>query len=90
MTLAWVFVERAEEQGGFRDPLKRTMALLQTFCEEGRVRYQQPANDAFRVTLMVASFSHGFAEDLRPRLGELRFDLDDAVFDELLARVAAR
>ncbi|MEW6071036.1 MAG: hypothetical protein AB1726_00385 [Planctomycetota bacterium] len=90
MTLAYVFVESAEERGAFRAPLQRTMALLQTFREADRVRYQERENDAFRATFLVAALSHGFERDLRGRFRALRFVLDDAVYTEMLGRMGGK
>ena len=87
MSLAYVFVEQAEDRRAFRAPLKRMMALLQTFNERDHRRYRVAENDAFRATFMVAAMSHGFGEDLRPRFRQLKFALDDAVYAEMMARM---
>jgi len=90
MSLAYVFVQNAEERGAYRIPLKRTMALLQTFDEEDHTRYQERENDSFRATFLVAALSYGFDRDLRGRFRELRFALDDSVFAQMQARMAGK
>ncbi len=87
MTVAYVFVEGAERAGDFRGTTKRLMRLLQTFNEEDHRRYRMPANDAFRSTFMVAAVSHGLKRDMRARFRELRFPVDDTVYDEMMKRV---
>ncbi|MBM3496625.1 MAG: hypothetical protein FJX72_20240 [Armatimonadetes bacterium] len=87
MALAYVFVEGAEQAGDLRMPVKRMMRLLQTFNEQDHRRYQVRDNDAFRATFMVAAMSHGLKRDLRPRFRELRFAIDDTVYQELTSRV---
>jgi hypothetical protein len=92
MTIAYKFFEHAENSGqGYRDPLKRTMELLQLFDEDLEGRYDQHNNnaeaDSFRATLMVAALSYGFSSDLRGEFEALNFPIDDAAYGELMAAV---
>lgn len=92
MTLAYAFFEQAENrETGYRQPLQRMMALLQTFDADLEARYDRmhdtPAADTFRATLMVAAISYAFDTDLRMTLSELNFPVDDQIFDALLARL---
>jgi len=95
MTIAYKFCEHAEKgASGYRMPLKRTMALLQTFDEDTRSRYDQSHNTeaaaTFRATLMAAALSYGFETDLRSELRDLGFPINDTVYDELHRKAAAR
>jgi hypothetical protein len=63
------------------------MRLLQTFNASDHARYQRPDEDAFRATFMVAAMSYGFDRDLRQRFRDLAFAIDDAVYDEMMARM---
>ena len=91
MTIAFKFFEHAEEQGnGVEVPLRRMMALLQTFDADLAARYDQTHNTsaaaAFRATLMVAAPSEAFDEDLREEFRGLGFPIDNDTYDELRAR----
>ena len=90
MTIAYMFCKRAEESGGgYREPLKRMMSLLQHFNPEWRAAYSQnansPAAEAFRATWMAAAISYAFSTDLRGEFRDLDFPIDDAVCDAVLA-----
>ena len=92
MTIAYKFFEHAENSGqGYRDPLKRTMELLQVFDEDLEDRYDRLHDtvdgDTFRATLMVAALSYGFSSDLRSEFEDLNFPIDDGTYDELMAAV---
>lgn len=87
MTVAYEFVRMADAQGDCRRPLRRMMALLQTFNEQDRLRFQTRASEAFRGTLMVAALSYGFDDDVRPMFRRLRFPVDDAIYAELMGRM---
>ena len=92
MAIAYKFAEHAETSTqGYRTPIKRMMELLQLFNDDWRARYDQHNDnaqaDAFRSTLIVAAMSYGFSLDLRQEFRDLRFPIDDATFDELLAMV---
>ena len=88
MTVAYEFVRRADQQSNFRQPVKRMMALLQTFCEGDRLRFQTRTDESFRGTLMVAALSYGFDADLRAEFRRLGFPVNDAVYAELMGRMA--
>jgi hypothetical protein len=87
MTVAFKFVEKAEAIGDFRTPTKRMMALLQTFREADRVRYQEAPNEAFRASLLVAALSYGFNLDLRAEFRAMNFPVSDAIYAELMGRM---
>ena len=92
MTIAYKFFEHAENSGqGYRDPLKRTMELLQLFDEDLEGRYDRLHDnveaDSFRATLMVAALSYGFSSDLRGEFENLNFPIDDGAYGELMAAV---
>lgn len=86
-SLAYKFVEHAEEQRDFRGPARRMMRLLQTFREPDRRRYRDPANEGFRATFPVAELPHGFARDLRAEFRSLRFPIDDAAYQQMMGRM---
>lgn len=95
MTIAYKFFEHAENgPSGYRIPLKRMMALLQTFDEDMRTRYDQYHNTEaaaiFRSTLMVAALSYAFETDLRPEFRALNFPISDPVYDELYHKAGSR
>jgi hypothetical protein len=88
MTIAYKFFEHVElDSSGCIIPLKRMMALLQTFNEDMKVSYNPQNNtteaETFRSTLMVAALSYAFQMDLREEFRELNFPIDDAVYNEL-------
>ena len=89
MTIAYKFFEHAENSGGgYAIPLKRMMALLQTFDEDMRAKYDQH-NDTteaatFRATLMTAALSYGFDQDLRTEFKDLNFPIDDEEYTDLI------
>ncbi|MBE3096542.1 MAG: PEP-CTERM sorting domain-containing protein [Planctomycetes bacterium] len=92
MTTAYKFFEHAENSGqGYRDPLKRTMELLQLFDEDLEGRYDRLHDnveaDSFRATLMVAALSYGFSSDLRGEFEDLNFPIDNEAYGELMAAV---
>ena len=90
MAVAYEFVRMADERGGFRKPLQRMMALLQTFNERDRERFQSRASEAFRGTLMVAALSYGFDTDVRPTFRRLKFPVDDNIYRELIGRMPGK
>jgi hypothetical protein len=87
LTAAYVAVMEADARGDFARFAHGMMAPIRTFREEDRVRYQEPANDAFRATFIVAAVSHGSGRDMRPDFRELGFPVDDAIYQELMGRV---
>jgi len=94
MTIAYKFFEHAENNSsGYRAPLKRMMALLQTFDEDMRVRYDQQNNTeaaaTFRSTLMVVALSYAFETDLRLEFRTLNFPITDPVYDELYRKASS-
>ena len=90
VTISFVFCQHAEQAGGFREPLKRMMRLLQTFDESMQVKYSQFANspdaETFRATLMVAAMSYAFTTDLRSEFRSLGFPISDEEYDTLIAQ----
>lgn len=90
MTAAYQFFRYAEVLGTYREPVKRMMKLLQTFREDDRRRYQEPNNERFRATFVVAALSYGLQRDLRADFRALRFPVDDALFAEMLGRTPGR
>jgi len=87
MTVAYVFMDLAEERQDYGRPLARTMRVIQTFGPEDHTRYQNRRNEAFRTTFWVAALSYGFNVDLRARFGQLGFSVDERCYQELMARV---
>ena len=92
MTIAYEFFKHAENDGmGYRLPLKRMMALLQTFDASLAAQYDQNHNTAaaatFRSTLMVSALSYAFSRDLRQEFRDLNFPIDDACYLDLYQRV---
>lgn len=87
MTVAYVFCELAEKRGDYRAPLKRMMRLLQTFSPADHKRFQQPENEPFRASFLVAAIAYGFDTDLRGRFRKLNFPVSDEIYTELLARM---
>lgn len=88
MTIAYKFFEHAEKGSkGYRIPLKRMMALLQTFNPDMRLRYDQNHDTAdaamFRATLMVTALSYAFETDLREKFRDLNFPIDDITYYDL-------
>ncbi|MGA2864000.1 MAG: hypothetical protein ABSF95_05885 [Verrucomicrobiota bacterium] len=90
MTVAYVFVKKAEAKGAYRKPLKRMLALLQTFDRRDHERFLDRGSEGFRATLMTAALAYGFNEDLRPWFRKLRFPVDDAIYTELMGRMKPR
>ena len=90
MAVAYEFVRMADERRDLRKPLKRMMALLQTFNERDHQRFQARDSEAFRGTLMVAAVSYGFDTDVRPAFRRLGFPVDDSVYRELVRRMLGR
>jgi hypothetical protein len=87
--ITFMFREQAEQKGaGYREPLKRMMALLQLFNPDWHDQYSQransPAAEAFRATWMVAALSYAFSADLRGEFKALNFPIDDAVYEDML------
>jgi len=92
MTIAYAFFVHAESSGlGYKVPLKRMMNLLQTFGPRDRERYSQYRNtktaETFRSTLFVAALSYAFRQNLRTEFRDLKFPVNDEIYDELLARM---
>ncbi|MBN2573434.1 MAG: hypothetical protein JXP73_02605 [Deltaproteobacteria bacterium] len=91
MTVAYKFFEQAElGETGYQAPLKRMMALLQTFDADLEARYDRlhdtEAADLFRSTLLVAAVSYAFDTDLRTEFRELSFPVDDEAHNALMRR----
>jgi len=84
-TLAYKFIEHAEEQGeGHRLPARRLMRCLQTF-DASMLASFDPQHDTqagatYRSTLMVKALSYAFDEDLRSEFVALNFPIDDAAY----------
>jgi hypothetical protein len=87
MTVAYVFCDLAEQRGDYATPLKRMMALMQTFGPSDHQRFQQRENEAFRASFLVAAVSFGFDIDLRDRFRKLNFPVSDELYTEMLARM---
>jgi len=90
MTVAYKFFEHAEkDRRGYRQPVKRLMAFLQRFNPEWEkgfsARSNSPDAERFRATLASAALSYAFQRDLRQEFRELRFPVDDEVFQRLMA-----
>lgn len=88
MTIAFKFCERAERnRAGFREPVKRLMAFLQRFNPEWEkafsARKNSPEAEQFRATLWAGALSHAFRADLRAELRQLKFPVQDEVFQRL-------
>jgi len=91
-TIAYKFCLHAEATRlGYRLPIQRMMALLQTADDNLLARYDRdhdtPQADAFRATLMIAALSHAFDADLREEFQALHFPIDDRVYEDLIQRV---
>lgn len=89
MTIAYKFFEHAEKDGdGYRQPVKRLMTFFQRFNPEWEkgfsARRNSPQAERFRATLVAAALSHAFQKDLRPEFRDLRFPIEDNVFQQLL------
>jgi hypothetical protein len=87
-TLAWKFIEHAEQQGqGYQTPAQRMMQLLQLFDSSMLASYAPTENTqaaaTFRSTLMVTALSYAFSQDLRSEFMSLNFPIDDATFEQL-------
>jgi hypothetical protein len=90
--IAYQFCVHAEQTGlGYRLPVQRMMALLQTADEDLLALYDADHDtheaDSFRATLMVAAMSYGFNTDLREEFRALGFPIADPVYDELMHRI---
>lgn len=91
-TLAWKFIEHAEQQGkGYQAPVQRVMQLLQLFDSSMLTSYapteDNTAADTFRSTLMVTALSYAFSQDLRSEFMSLNFPIDNPTFKQLYERV---
>jgi hypothetical protein len=87
-TLAWKFIEHAEEQGtGYEIPAQRMMHLLQLFDHSMLASYAPSENTeaaaTFRSTLMVTALSYAFSLDLRDEFTNLNFPIDNPTFEQL-------
>jgi hypothetical protein len=87
-TLAWKFIEHAEEQGtGYEIPAQRMMHLLQLFDHSMLASYAPSENTeaaaTFRSTLMVTALSYAFSLDLRNEFTNLNFPIDNPTFEQL-------
>ncbi len=87
MTVAYKFMQLAEERGDYREPAQRLMRMLQTWCPADQVRFQEPANEAFRASLVTAAMSYAFGSDLRATFRDLNFPVDDGIYAELMGRL---
>jgi hypothetical protein len=90
MTIAYKFCAHAEQAGqGYRQPLRRMMALLQKFNPDLLIQYDPtnntPAANTFRATLMVASLSYAFSTDLRYEFRGLNFSISDSIYVQLMS-----
>lgn len=90
MVFAREFLLLADGAGDYRLPTKRLMASIETWCAEDTVRWQQPDNESFRATFMVAACSHALGRDLRDHFRALGFPISDAVYAEVGARPKAK
>jgi len=91
-TLAWMFIEHAEQQGqGYQTPAQRMMQLLQLFDSSMLASYAPTENTqaaaTFRSTLMVTALSYAFSQDLRSEFMSLNFPIDDPTFEQLYEMV---
>jgi len=91
-TLAWKFIEHAEQNGqGYQIPATRMMTLLQQFNSSMQAGYSPDADsieaETYRSTLMVAALSYAFSQDLRSEFEALNFPIDNGVFDQLFQGV---
>lgn len=91
-TLAWKFIEHAEQQGqGYQVPTQRMMKLLQLFDSSMLASYAPTENTqtaaTFRSTLMVSSLSYAFSQDLRAEFMSLNFPIDNTTFEQLYEMV---
>ena len=89
MTLAYKFFAHAEAaEQGYRLPAQRLMRLLEVFNPDLRQQYDPqhdtPEADQFRATLLVTALSYAFQSDLRAEFRELRFPIDDDIYDQLM------
>ena len=87
-TLAWKFIEHAEqESNGYQVPARRMMHLLQLFDPWMLKSYAPTQNTqaaaTFRSTLMVAAISYAFSQDLRGEFISLNFPIDNPTFEHL-------
>jgi len=93
MTIAYKFCEKAETTGlGYKEPLKRMMAVLQKF-NPGWQQMYDPLNNSssgatFRSTLMVSSMSYAFEEDLRNEFRELNFPINDSLYTAIYSAIS--
>ena len=93
MTIAYKFLAHAENDGmGYRDPLRRMVALLQLFDPSLAAQYDRlnntPSGATFRSTLMVAALSYAFSSDLRAEMRALNFPVDDSIYNDLVVRTS--
>ena len=90
MTIAYKFFEHAEKgKLDYENRLKRMMKFLQQFNQDWLERYD-PMNDStegssFRATFMVSALSYAFEKDLRAEFKEIKFPIDDDIYEGLLA-----
>jgi hypothetical protein len=87
-TLAWKFIEHAEQQDeGYEIPVQRMMRLLQLFDSSMLASYAPTENTeaaaTFRSTLMVTALSYAFSLDLRNEFANLNFPIDNPTFEQL-------
>jgi hypothetical protein len=87
MTTAMVALREAESARDYGAVIRRLMAVMQTFRDQDRPRYQDPSNESFRATLLATAVSHGANIDLRSEFRGLGFPVDDTVYSEILARM---
>lgn len=94
MTLAMVYCEEAEDRNDYQGPLKRMMKFLGNFDADLHTEYNPTINsagaDTFRATYMVAAFSYGMDEDLRPRFKDLKFPIKDEIYRRLIGASSNR
>ncbi|MGA8073232.1 MAG: choice-of-anchor D domain-containing protein, partial [Candidatus Acidiferrales bacterium] len=93
-TLAWKFIEHAEQQGkGYQVPAQRMMKLLQLFDSSMLTSYAPTENTeaaaTFRSTLMVTALSYAFSQDLRSEFESLNFPIDNYAFEQLYEMATA-
>jgi hypothetical protein len=95
MTIAYKFFEIAERQNAsYTEAFKRMMALLQVFDADSHTLFGQHENtrlaSIFRSTLFVTALSHAFDTDLRQEFRSLGFPVNDAMYDDLMAKKNSR
>ncbi len=89
MHLGREFLLLADETGEIRLATKRLMAAVETWSPADTERWQQPENEVFRATFLVAAMSHGVGRDLREHFRARGYPVDDTLYGELAIRPKA-